>query len=250
MSDRQLLSGRKAIVTGGASGIGEAIVNAYAREGAQVLVVDLPDSTVSQNFANIDGVTPLEQDITEKDAPQNIVAAAMVAMGGFDVLVNNAGISMPDSVEGDGEELWEKTMAINVTSMFRITRAALPELKKSDTGRIINLGSIMSDMGGPNLFVYGTSKHAVAGMTKSMAVDLGQYGITVNYLQPGAVVTALSAPYFEDDDFRNYWIEKAPVGRLGQPEDVAHAAVFLAQKESQFISGLGLNVDGGAIVKF
>ena len=250
MSDRQLLSGRKAIVTGGASGIGEAIVNAYAREGAQVLVVDLPDSTVSQNFANIDGVTPLEQDITEKDAPQNIVAAAMAAMGGFDVLVNNAGISMPDSVEGDGEELWEKTMAINVTSMFRITRAALPELKKSDTGRIINLGSIMSDMGGPNLFVYGTSKHAVAGMTKSMAVDLGQYGITVNYLQPGAVVTALSAPYFEDDDFRNYWIEKAPVGRLGQPEDVAHAAVFLAQKESQFISGLGLNIDGGALVKF
>ncbi len=250
MSDRQLLSGRKAIVTGGASGIGEAIVKAYAREGAQVLVVDLPDSAVSQNFAEVDGVTPLEQDITEKDAPQNIVSAAMAAMGGFDVLVNNAGISMPDSVEGDGEELWEKTMAINVTSMFRITRAALPELKKSDTGRIINLGSIMSDMGGPNLFVYGTSKHAVAGMTKSMAVDLGQYGITVNYLQPGAVVTALSAPYFEDDDFRNYWIEKAPVGRLGQPEDVAHAAVFLAQKESQFISGLGLNVDGGAIVKF
>ena len=250
MSDRQLLSSRKAIVTGGASGIGEAIVMAYAREGAQVLVVDLPESTVSQNFTDVDGVTPLEQDITEKDAPQNIVAAAMVAMGGFDVLVNNAGISMPDSVEGDGEELWEKTMAINVTSMFRITRAALPELKKSDTGRIINLGSIMSDMGGPNLFVYGTSKHAVAGMTKSMAVDLGQYGITVNYLQPGAVVTALSAPYFEDDDFRNYWIEKAPVGRLGQPEDVAHAAVFLAQKESQFISGLGLNIDGGAIVKF
>lgn len=250
MSDRQLLSGRKAIVTGGASGIGEAIVKAYAREGAQVLVVDLPDSAVSQNFAEVDGVTPLEQDITEKDAPQNIVSAAMSAMGGFDVLVNNAGISLPDSVEGDGEEIWEKTMAINVTSMFRITRAALPELKKSDNGRIINLGSIMSDMGGPNLFVYGTSKHAVAGMTKSMAVDLGQYGITVNYLQPGAVVTALSAPYFEDDDFRNYWIEKAPVGRLGQPEDVAHAAVFLAQKESQFISGLGLNVDGGAIVKF
>lgn len=250
MSDRQLLSGRKAIVTGGASGIGEAIVLAYAREGAQVLVVDLPDSAVSQNFTDVEGVTPLEQDITETDAPQNIVSAAIAAMGGFDVLVNNAGISWPDSVEGEGEELWEKTMAINVTSMFRITRAALPELKKSDTGRIINLGSIMSDMGGPNLFVYGTSKHAVAGMTKSMAVDLGQYGITVNYLQPGAVVTALSAPYFEDEDFRHYWIEKAPVGRLGQPEDVAHAAVFLAQKESQFISGLGLNVDGGAIVKF
>lgn len=250
MASKFLLEGRKAIVTGGASGIGEAIVHAYAREGAEVLAVDLPGSAVSQNFAELSSVTSFEKDITEKDAPQSIVASALEAMGGFDVLVNNAGISLPDTVEDEGEEIWERTMAVNVTAMFRLSRAALPELKKSDTGRIINLGSIMSDMGGPGLFVYGTSKHAVAGMTKSMAVDLGQYGITVNYLQPGAVVTALSAPFFEDDDFRNYWIEKAPVGRLGQPEDVAHAAVFLAQKESQFVSGLGLNVDGGAIVKF
>lgn len=250
MASKFLLKGRKAIVTGGASGIGEAIVHAYAREGAEVLAVDLPGSAVSQNFAGLSSVAFFEKDITEKDAPQSIVASALEAMGGFDVLVNNAGISLPDTVEDEGEEIWERTMAVNVTAMFRLSRAALPELKKSDTGRIINLGSIMSDMGGPGLFVYGTSKHAVAGMTKSMAVDLGQYGITVNYLQPGAVVTALSAPFFEDDDFRNYWIEKAPVGRLGQPEDVAHAAVFLAQKESQFVSGLGLNVDGGAIVKF
>ncbi len=108
----------------------------------------------------------------------------------------------------------------------------------------------MSDMGGPNLFVYGTSKHAVAGMTKSMAVDLGQYGITANYLQPGSIITPLSAPFFEDEDFKIIGRKKAPMGRIGVPSDVAHAAVFLASEETQFISGLGLNVDGGAIVKF
>ena len=250
MASKYLLEGRKAIVTGGASGIGEAIVQAFFKEGAEVLVVDIPESKISNSFDDNPKITPLEIDITDKNAPEVIISSAVKAMGGFDVLVNNAGISLPNTVEDDGEDIWKRTMDVNVTSMFKISRAAIPELKKSDNGRIINLGSIMSDMGGPGLFVYGTSKHAVAGMTKSMAVDLGQYGITVNYLQPGAVVTALSAPFFEDDDFRNYWIEKAPIGRLGQPNDVAHAAVFLAQRESQFISGLGLNVDGGAIVKF
>ena len=107
MSERKLLSGRKAIVTGGASGIGEAIVMAYASEGAQVLVVDLPDSNVSKSFTNIEDVTPLEQDITDEDAPKNIVSAAITAMGGFDILVNNAGISLPDSIESEGEDLWE-----------------------------------------------------------------------------------------------------------------------------------------------
>ncbi|HCN32215.1 MAG: SDR family NAD(P)-dependent oxidoreductase [Candidatus Micropelagos sp.] len=250
MASKYLLEGRRAIVTGGASGIGEAIVQAFVKEGAEVLIVDIPESKILNSYNENPSITPIEIDITDQNAPEVIISSAIKSMGGFDVLVNNAGISIPNTVEDDGDDIWERTMAVNVTSMFKISHAALPELKKSDTGRIINLGSIMSDMGGPGLFVYGTSKHAVAGMTKSMAVDLGQYGITVNYLQPGAVVTALSAPYFEDDDFRNYWIEKAPVGRLGQPEDVAHAAVFLAQKESQFISGLGLNVDGGAIVKF
>ncbi|MEL7030575.1 MAG: SDR family oxidoreductase, partial [Pseudomonadota bacterium] len=123
-------------------------------------------------------------------------------------------------------------------------------MKPRGAGRIINLGSIMSDMGGPNLFVYGTSKHAVAGMTKSMAVDLGQYGITVNYLQPGSIWTALSEPFFDDPNFRTYWEEKAPMGRIGDPEDVAAAALFLALDEAKFVSGVGLNVDGGAIVKF
>ena len=108
----------------------------------------------------------------------------------------------------------------------------------------------MSDLAGPGLAIYGTSKHAVAGLTKGMAVDLGKYGITVNYLQPGSIVTKLSEPFMDDPEFKAYWEQKAPLGRLGEAEEVAIAALFLAADECQFVSGVGLNVDGGAIVQF
>ena len=108
----------------------------------------------------------------------------------------------------------------------------------------------MSDMAGPSLSIYGMSKHAVAGLSKGMAVDLGKHQITVNYLQPGSIITALSEPFMQDQAFREFWENKTPIGRLGNPEEVAYAALFLAADEAQFISGLGLNVDGGAIVHF
>ncbi|MEO1240304.1 MAG: SDR family oxidoreductase [Pseudomonadota bacterium] len=250
MTTEAVLNGKRAIVTGAASGIGEAIAQAFLTAGADVLVVDLPDQKLNERYAGSASAHALEQDITAPDAAKTIVARALETMGGVDILVNNAGMAVGSELETTTDELWDKIMGVNVTAMFKISREAAPHLQKSGKGRIINLGSIMSDMGGPNLFVYGTSKHAVAGMTKSMAVDLGQYGITANYLQPGAIVTALSAPFFEDKEFRQYWEDKAPIGRLGQPEDVAAAAVFLASDAAQFISGVGLNVDGGAIVKF
>lgn len=244
------LDGKKTIVTGAASGIGEAIAHAYLQEGALVLAVDLPGKALDERYGKHERAHPFEQDITAPDAAARIVAAAAEKLGGVDILINNAGISIGAGLEETTDELWEMTMAVNVTAMFKITRAAIPYLKNSKAGRIINLGSIMSEMAGPGLFAYGTSKHAVAGMTKAMAVDLGRYGITANYLQPGAIVTALSAPFFEDAAFRSYWEGKAPAGRLGQPEDVAAAAVFLATDAAAFISGAGVKVDGGAIVKF
>jgi NAD(P)-dependent dehydrogenase (short-subunit alcohol dehydrogenase family) len=134
--------------------------------------------------------------------------------------------------------------------VFRTSRAAVPSLKARGAGRIINLGSIMSGTGGPLLAAYGCSKHAVAGLSKGMACDLGQYGITVNYLQPGSIWTGMSKPFMADDGFRQYWETKAPMGRIGDPEDVAVAALFLATDEARFISGAGLAVDGGAAIRF
>lgn len=244
------LENKRAVITGGANGIGEAIAKLFLDNGAQVFVVDLPGKKLETIYQTYGNAHILEQDITSSGAADKIIETATGAMDGLDILVNNAGLAIPSSLETTSDELWDQVMGLNVGSMFKASRAALPHLKESGRGRIINLGSIMSDMGGANLFVYGTSKHAVAGMTKSMSVDLGKFGITANYLQPGAIVTALSAPFFADPDFKKYWEEKAPIGRLGQPEDVAVAALFLATDAAQFISGVGLNVDGGAIVQF
>ena len=238
------------MVTGAASGIGEAIAKAFLEQGAQVMVVDLDIVSLTNCFSGYPLALPLEQDLTQEKAAENIVNWLEENAGRLDILVNNAGRALPGEIGTTTDDMWQSMMDINVTAMFRLTRKALPLLKESKAGRIINLGSIMSDMAGPNFFAYGTTKHAVAGMTKSMSVDLGKYGITANYLQPGAIVTALSKPFFDDEDFKKYWEGKAPVGRLGQPEDVAHAALFLASEKSSFITGVGLNVDGGAIVMF
>jgi len=248
MSENKL-NNKVAIITGAASGIGRAIARTFLANGAKVLVVDLPDQLLREQFTDHD-LRSLEIDITETDAPQRIVSECIDAYGQLDILVNNAGICIAGEFEELTDEQWERIVAVNVTSMFRISREAVPYLKKREKGRIINLGSIMSDMGGPSLSIYGMSKHAVAGLTKGMAVDLGKYQITVNYLQPGSIVTALSEPFMDDPAFKKYWEDKAPIGRLGQPEEVANAALFLAADEAQFITGLGLNVDGGAIVNF
>jgi NAD(P)-dependent dehydrogenase (short-subunit alcohol dehydrogenase family) len=244
------LADKVAIVTGAGSGIGRAIAEAYAENGASVLAVDLPGRDWHAHFAGRARVRCLDQDVTADDAPERVVGAAISAFGGIDILVNNAGIALGAQFEETTDEQFDRIFAINVRAMFRISRAAVPQLRARGRGRIINLGSIMSSTGGPMLSVYGATKHAVAGLTKGMAVDLGKYGITVNYLQPGSIYTALSAPFFEDEGFRKYWEQKAPVGRIGQPADVAVAALFLASDEAAFVSGAGLAVDGGAGVNF
>lgn len=244
------LRGKHAIVTGAGNGIGHSIAKAFLDEGASVLAVDLSADDLDARFSDVDKVVMLACDVADDEAPGRIVGAAVDAFGGLDILVNNAGIVVAGPFEGLTDEQFDTIMGVNVRAMFRLSREAVPLLKAGGRGRIINLGSIMSDLAGPALSIYGTSKHAVAGLTKGMAVDLGQYGITVNYLQPGSIVTKMSEPFMDDPDFKKYWEEKAPVGRLGQPEEVAAAALFLASEEAQFVSGVGLNVDGGAIVQF
>lgn len=246
----QNFEGKVAIVTGAASGIGLATVKKFLQNNASVIAVDLPQSNLSDKFPTTDNIRCLELDITGENAAVEIVSHAKNHFGGLDILVNNAGICVGETFEETSDETWNRVMDVNVNSMFKITRSAVPLLKERGAGRIINIGSIMSDMAGPGLCAYGTSKHAVAGLTKAMAVDLGKYKITANYVQPGAIVTGLSEEFFKDPEFKAYWQKKAPVGRLGQSEDVAETILFLASDASEFISGAGINVDGGAIVNF
>ncbi|VVT21013.1 SDR family NAD(P)-dependent oxidoreductase [Erythrobacter sp. EC-HK427] len=243
------LAGKTAIITGAASGIGLAITRLYLSEGARVLAVDR-DSFDGTGLVEGDALAFLVVDITEADAPARIVETALARFSKFEILVNNAGVCLPGTVEDQTIDSWNQTIAINVTAPFLLTKAAIPHLKASGWGRIINVGSIMSDFGGPSLCAYGTSKHAIAGFTKSLAADLGKSNITANYLQPGAIMTPLAAPAMSDPAFRAYWEEKAPVGRIGEPEEVAAAALFLANESASYVNGAGLKVCGGAISRF
>lgn len=247
------LDGKTALITGAASGIGLAIAKLYLSDGANVIANDVSQEALAQAFADSTAsgrVDTLAADITGADAPAQLVDRAQSRFCGLHILVNNAGVCLPGSIETQSLESWERSFAVNVTAMFRLSQSAVPLMKQAGWGRIINIGSIMSDFGGPDLCAYGMTKHAVAGLTKSMAVDLGGYGITANYIQPSAIWTGLSKPFMDDPDFRAYWESKAPVGYIGEPEDVAPLARFLATDEARFINGAGLKVCGGAMVKF
>ena len=247
MTERKLLNDKVAIVTGAGSGIGESIAKCYVEEGAFILAIDLQMPELDPQNGRM---ATLALDVTDSHAPARICDEVMRRFGRLDILVNNAGICLPGSIENQTVEDWARTFAVNVTAPFLITQALVPLLKESRAGRIINLGSIMSDFGGPDLCAYGTSKHAMAGFTKSLACDLGRYGITANYLQPGSIWSAMSRPHMANPDFLKYWETKTPLGRIGDPEDVAAPAVFLATDEAKFITGAGIRVCGGAMASF
>jgi len=244
------LSGKVAIVTGAASGIGEAIAALYLNEGARLVVTDLPGHGLSRRFVNQPHVRTVEIDVTMDEAPERVVGMAVREFGGLDVLVNNAGIGLGKQFEDTTDAEFDRTMAVNVRSVFRMSREAVPYLKARGGGSIVNLASIMSDTGGPLLAAYATSKHAVLGLSRGMAVDLGKYGIRVNALQPGSIWTGMSRPFMNDPEFRKSWEQKAPLGRIGDPVDVAVVALFLASDDATFISGAGIAIDGAAGINF
>jgi len=166
------LEGRVAIVTGAASGIGKSIAELYLEHGARVVAVDLPGRSLEETGTTGSGsIRRVEIDVTAPDAPDTIIGAAVKHFDGLDMLVNNAGIAAAAQFEELTDEVWDRLIAVNVTAIFRISRAAVPHLRARGGGRIINTGSIMSATAGPTLSAYGTSKHAVAGLTKGIVLN-------------------------------------------------------------------------------
>ena len=202
----------------------------------------------AEGLATLEGVETLTIDVTGEGAPEQIVAAAIERLGQLDVLVNNAGISAGAPIESLDDSLWQRVLDINLNAVFRITRAAIPALKQSRRGRIVNIGSVMSELSSPGMGAYTVSKHGIAGLTRTLALELGPFGITANYVQPGAIVTGITRDVFaSNDEFKTFWEQKAAVKRLGQPDDIAHAIAFLASEGAGFVTGVGLKVDGGAM---
>lgn len=243
------LQHRTAIVTGAASGIGRACAALFAENGAQVLAVDRPGSDLAGTAQSHDRIRVLATDIAEAGAPERIVAHAVNELGGVDMLMNNAGVSHRARVEEMLAEDWDRVLAVNVRAQFLLCRAAIPHLKKSTSGRIINVASVMAEATDFGLAAYCASKAGVAGLTRTLALELGKFGITANYIEPGAIQTGMTAKAFGDAHIAEVWARKSPLHRLGQPIDIARGALFLASDDGGFVTGHGLRVDGGLMLR-
>ncbi len=236
------IAGRKAIVTGAASGIGAAAVARLMADGCVVLAVD----RVAEGLA---GTHNLVADLSDESAFAAIAEAAEAELGGCDIVINNAGICPAGPFDEMTDDMWNAALSINVTAAMKLTRAMLPMLRASKAGRVINTGSIMSRFSNPNLVAYVTSKHAILGLTRSLAMELGADSITVNCVQPGAIVTGMTKDVFDANaEFRDYYVTQSALGRLGQPEDIADVMAFLATDDARFVTGQGIMVDGGVTV--
>jgi NAD(P)-dependent dehydrogenase (short-subunit alcohol dehydrogenase family) len=238
MANNQRLEGRRALITGAGSGIGAACARRLAADGARVFTVDLK------------GDVDMVADVTEPGANAQITARAEETLGGIDIVVPCAGITGFHALEGHDDAFFDRVMAVNVTAVFRLLRDCVPHLKASPHGRIITIGSTMARFGDAGMVAYSASKHAVLGMTRSIACELGPFGITANCLQPGAIDTPMTAPAFSAmPEFKAYWENKAPLRRLGQAEDIADVIAFLASDDARFMTGQGFLVDGGAMTR-
>lgn len=243
------LEGKVAIVTGAASGIGQATAQLFAHEGARVLAVDRPGTALAEAHAGVETIATLEQDVAAEGAAERIVNAAVERFGGLDILMNNAGVSQRVPLDSLPIEEWDRTFAVNLRAMFLLCRQAIPTLRARGGGRIINVASVMAERTDYGLGAYCASKAGVAGLTRTLALELGRDNITANWIEPGAIYTGMTRRTFDDPEIRAVWEKKSPLKRLGQPIDIARGALFLASDDAAFVTGHGLVIDGGLLLR-
>jgi NAD(P)-dependent dehydrogenase (short-subunit alcohol dehydrogenase family) len=234
------LNGRKALVTGAASGIGAATVARLLADGATVLACDISGEGMAGTFNHV-------ANLADPQAIALLAAAAESQLGGLDILVNNAGVCPVGTLEDLTDDQWQFGLDVNLLAPARLAKACLPLLKASPAGRVINTGSILSRYGDAGLGAYAASKHAILGFTRSLAMELGPYGVTVNCVQPGCIVTGMTRGMLENGAAAEYYREKSALKRLGQPEDIADVIAFLASDDARFITGQGIIADGGVM---
>jgi 3-oxoacyl-[acyl-carrier protein] reductase len=247
------IRGKAAIVTGAASGMGRATAHLFADEGARVAVVDVVPEGVERVVSEIEGAGGEAKgyvvDVKSAEAIVGLVDAVIAHFGGLDILVNNAGISRPALVDAeDYERGWEETFAVNLTAHVRLVRAALPHLEASGAGRVVNIASTEGVGAQPFVSAYTASKHGVVGLTRAMAVELGQRGITFNCVCPGPIETGMTAP-IPDAAKQKFARRRVPLRRYGKPEEVAHATLAFVLPAASYTNGAVLLVDGGMSIQ-
>ncbi|HET7328067.1 MAG TPA: 3-oxoacyl-ACP reductase [Nocardioidaceae bacterium] len=242
------LDGRVAVVTGGGSGIGVATVRRLAAEGARVVVADLDTTAGPLAAKEVDGLF-VEVDVTDQTAVELLFAEARRAFGSVDIAFNNAGISPADdgSILDTGIDAWRRVQEVNLTSVYYCCQAAIPHMLEQGRGSIINTASFVAVMGAATSQIsYSASKGAVLSMTRELGVQFARQGIRVNALCPGPVNTPLLQELFASDPERaQRRLVHVPLGRFGEPEEMAAAVAFLASDDSSFITASSFLVDGG-----
>jgi 3-oxoacyl-[acyl-carrier protein] reductase len=240
------LAGRRAVITGGARGIGYGIAERFVAEGATVALVDLRAEDVKAAAETLGGAAVVA-DLAEADQARASIDEAADALGGLDVLVNNAGIlHLAPLLEIDVAD-WDRTFDINVRSMLLTIQAAVPHLRSAGAGKIVNMASMGGKLGAPGQAHYCASKAAVIELTRVAAMELGPLGITVNCICPGYVLTEMGAAT-RTAEMVATWTAKSPLGRLGTPQDVAAMALFLASADGDYCTGQAMNVTGGMVM--
>ena len=245
MGDPLRLYGLKAIVTNAGSGIGEAVARTLVKHGAKVLAVDTANSGVEQHFAAVKGVEGFSESYTDAGRLPALIEMAIDKLGGIDILVTDFALPTDGPIESDGDA-FERLINQRTELILSMARGALPHLKKSPAGRIINIGFLRSVFAAGGVAASDKAEINLAAITRALAAETGEFGITSNYVQPGAVMTPTSREVFrKNKDLRDYCIANSAARRLGEPVDIAKVVLFLASDDAVFVSGSGIAVDGG-----
>lgn len=243
------VTGKKALVTGGAGGLGAAIVEALAEAGAEVVMIDVSDSTdaIAEGFrARGFAVSSIVSDVGDRSQVRSSYKEALRRTGGvLDILVNAAGIQRRNSSETFSEEDWDAVLAINLDATFFFCQLAARTMIAQGGGKIINIASIMSFFGGITIPAYAASKGAVGQLTKALSNDLGSKGICVNAIAPGYMDTPLNVALLADSQRTSEVLARIPIGRWGTGHDIKGMSVFLASSASDYVSGAVIPLDGG-----
>ncbi|MDJ0699035.1 MAG: SDR family oxidoreductase [Woeseiaceae bacterium] len=247
MADPLRLYGLKALVTSGGGGIGEAVARTLVKHGAEVLAVDSANSGVEQTFASVKGVQGHVADLRDPGAMARLVDDAVKRIGRVDILVNEFPLH-PDAPLEAVDDQFTQLVQTRAELTTALCRAVLPELKKSPAGRIINIGFLRSCFAAGAVEIATRAQQDLAALTRALAADCGDFGITANYVQPGAIMTPQSREVFrKDKELRDFCIANSAAKRVGEPVDVAKVVLFLASDDAMFVSGTGVWVDGGRI---
>ena len=255
-----VLKDRVAIVTGGSSGIGRGIALEFAREGARVVVADVQEAPKQGKYHEQEVRPPTLEEVRRLGGDGMFVetdmgaAAAVVALvnrtvdafGGLDILVNNAGIHIPGDSQSLSLEAWDQVIGVNIRGVFVASKAAIPHLKRSQAGRIINIASVHS-FGGGGGPAYAPAKAGVVNLTRDLAMEVAPEGVTVNAVCPGYIETAIQ-DYLTGEQIQDA-LDRTPLPRFGSPRDIGRACVFLASSDAEWITGVALPVDGGWLAR-